>query len=288
MNPLSAALTAMRRSPFQALTAISITTISLFVAYSFSMMVLGTQEILRYFETRPQIIGFFELDATDEEINSIGNQMRQKSYVEDVQLITQEQALETYQAENRDDPLLLELVTADILPASIEIAASEVTSLNQIKDDLEAVDTIEEVVYQQDIIDSLTSWTTSVRYIGLAAVGILFSTTFLIITALIGMKVSTRKKPIQIMKFIGASGWYIKAPFFFEGVLYGLIGSLLGWSMMYAGLLYVTPWLKEFLGSISLLPVPLEVFALQVSIGSLSAMLLGGFAGIVAVQRMMK
>lgn len=288
MNPLSAALTAMRRSPFQALTAISITTISLFVAYSFSMMVLGTQEILRYFETRPQIIGFFELDATDEEINSIGNQMRQKSYVEDVQLITQEQALETYQAENRDDPLLLELVTADILPASIEIAASEVTSLNQIKDDLEAVDTIEEVVYQQDIIDSLTSWTTSVRYIGLAAVGILFSTTFLIITALIGMKVSTRKKPIQIMKFIGASGWYIKAPFFFEGVLYGLIGSLLGWSMMYAGLLYVTPWLKEFLGSISLLPVPLEVFVLQVSIGSLSAMLLGGFAGIVAVQRMMK
>ena len=288
MNPFSTALTNIRRSPFQSITAMVITAVTLFVAYSFSLMILGTQQILNYFETRPQVIGFFELDTSVNEINQISEKMQQKSYVKDIQLITQEEALATYREENKDDPLLLELVTADILPASIEVSADEILSLVQIKNDLEELDEVEEVVFQQDIIDSLTSWTTSVRYIGLAAVIVLGLTSFLIITALISMKVTHRKRTIQVMNFLGASSWFIKAPFFFEGVIYGLVGSLIGWGSMFAVLLYLTPWLKNFLGTISLLPVPWEVFAIQLSVGTLATILLGGFAGVTAVKRMMK
>jgi len=288
MNPFSTALTNIRRSPFQSITAMVITAVTLFVAYSFSLMILGTQQILNYFETRPQVIGFFELDTSVSEINQLGEVMQRKSYVKEVKLISQEEALATYREENKDDPLLLELVTADILPASIEVSADEILSLVQIKNDLEELDEVEEVVFQQDIIDSLTSWTTSVRYIGIAAVVVLGLTSFLIITALISMKVTHRKKAIQVMNFLGANSWFIKAPFFFEGVIYGLIGSLVGWGVMFAALLYLTPWLKNFLGTISLLPVPWEIFALQLSIGTLVTILLGGFAGVTAVKRMMK
>lgn len=288
MNPLSTALTNIRRSPFQSITAMVITTVTLFVAYSFSLTILGTQQILNYFETRPQVIGFFELDASISEINQLGEVMSQKSYVKEVKLISQEEALATYRQENKDDPLLLELVTADILPASIEVAADEISSLVRVKNDLEGLDEIEEVVFQQDIVDSLTSWTTSVRYIGIAAVVILGITSFLIISALISMKVTHRKKAIQIMKFLGANDWFVEAPFFFEGVIYGLIGSLIGWGVMFAILLYLTPWLKNFLGTISLLPVPWEIFAIQLSAGTLVTILLGGFAGATAVKRMMK
>jgi cell division transport system permease protein len=288
MNPFSTALTNIRRSPFQSITAMIITAVTLFVAYSFSLMILGTQQILNYFEARPQVIGFFELDTSIGEINQLGEAMQQKSYVKEVELISQEEALATYREENKDDPLLLELVTADILPASIEVSADEILSLVQIKNDLEELDEIEEVVFQKDIIDSLTSWTTSVRYIGVAAVVVLALTSFLIITALISMKVTHRKKAIQVMNFLGASSWFIKAPFFFEGVIYGLIGSLVGWGVMFAVLLYLTPWLKNFLGTISILPVPWEIFALQLSVGTLVTILLGGFAGVTAVKRMMK
>ncbi|MBT3249358.1 MAG: hypothetical protein HN846_04455 [Candidatus Pacebacteria bacterium] len=288
MNPFTTALTNIRRSPFQSITAMAITAVTLFVAYSFSLMILGTQQILNYFETRPQVIGFFELDASVAEINQVSEKMRQKTYVKDIQLITQEEALATYRDENRDDPLLLELVTADILPASIEVSADEISALVQVKNDLTGLDAVEEVVFQQDIIDSLTNWTTSVRYIGIATVVTLGLTSFLIITALISMKVTHRKKAIQVMSFLGASSWFIKAPFFFEGVIYGLIGSLTGWGVMFAALLYLTPWLKEFLGTISILPIPWEVFAIQLSIGTLITILLGGFAGTTAVKRMMK
>ena len=113
-------------------------------------------------------------------------------------------------------------------------------------------------------------------------------TSFLIITALVSMKVTHRKKTIQIMKILGAGNWFIIAPFFFEGVIYGLVGSLIGWIGMYISLLYLTPWLRDFLGAISLLPIPWEIFAIQLSIGTLLAILLGGFAGVTAVKRMMK
>lgn len=288
MNPLSTALANIRRSPFQSITAMIITTVTLFVAYSFSLMILGTQQILNYFETRPQVIGFFELDASTDEINQVSSKMQQKSYVKNIQLITQEEALSTYREENRDDPLLLELVTADILPASIEVSADEISALVQVKNDLESLDSIEEVVFQKDIIDSLTNWTNSVRYIGLATVTTLGLTSFLIIMALISMKVTHRKKAIQVMSFLGASSWFIKAPFFFEGVIYGLVGSLVGWGIMFSALLYLTPWLKSFLGTIAILPVPWEVFAIQLGIGTTITILLGGFAGTSAIKRMMK
>ncbi len=288
MNPLSKALTNIRRSPIQSLTAVAIVTVTMFVAYTFSLLALGTQEILQYFETRPQVIGFFELDTPLNDIQLLKTEMDDKTYVNQTKLITQEEALATYREENLDDPLLLELVTADILPASLEISADRVEDLVQIRNDLEAEPSIEEVVFQQDIIEQLTNWTSSVRYIGLATVGVLAVTSFLIITALISMKVAQSKRAIRIMKLIGANNWFIKAPFFFEGAIYGLVGSLMGWAGMYATLLYLTPWLKDFLGNITLFPISTAVFTLQLGAGTLVAMLLGSFAGVIAVQRILK
>ncbi len=288
MNPLSTALTNIRRSPIQSLTAVVIVTVTMFVAYTFSLLVLGTQEILQYFETRPQVIGFFELETPLSEIQSLKSEMENKVYVNQTKVITQEEALATYRETNQDDPLLLELVTADILPASLEVSADQVEDLAKIRNDLESEPNIEEVVFQQDIIEQLTNWTRSVRYIGLAAVAVLAITSFLIMTALISMKVAQRKQAIRIMKLIGANNWFIKAPFFFEGAIYGLSGSLIGWGGMYASLLYLTPWLKDFLGNITLFPVSAEVFALQLGLGTVIAMILGSFAGTTAAQRILK
>ena len=288
MNSLSSALTAMRRSPYQTLSAILLVTITFFVGYAFSLFSLGSEYILRYFETRPQVIAFFELNAATSEINALAEQMREQPYVESVSVVSKEQALELYQQDNAEDPLLLELVSADILPASIEVRGHTVDDLPTIKAELEGIEGIEEVVYQQDLVDSLATWTTSVRWLGIGSLSLLGVTSFLIIMVIICMKVATKRPAITIMRIIGATRWYIRSPFLMEGVLYGLIGSLLGWGSMYVGLLYLTPWLKEFLGPINLLPVRPEIFALQLGIGTLIAMFLGGFAAAVAVGRMIK
>lgn len=288
MSSLTTALTAMRRSPYQTLAAILLVTLTFFVGYSFSLFTLGSELVLRYFETQPQVIGFFQLNAPAQDIENISTQMRDKPYVESVTVVSKEQALEQYRQENARDPLLLELVTAEILPASIEVRGRDVENLTQIKDDLSKVSTMDEVVYQSDLVQSLASWTSTIRWVGLISSILLTVISFLIIVIIIGMKVASKRPAITIMRIIGATRWFIRLPFMVEGMLYGLIGSLIGWGAMLVSLLYLTPWLTDFLGGIKLLPVPWQVLAIQIGIGTVAGMILGAFAGTVAVSRMIK
>jgi len=288
MKHLISSFTAIRRSPYQAIAAILILSITFFVGYAFSLFLYSSNEILHYFETKPQITAFFKLDATESTVKQLNDAMKSKSYVSNVTVISKDQALQIYREDNKKDPLLLELVTADILPASIEVQGKDASDLNTIKNDLQKADGVDEVVYQQDVIDGLQKWTKSLRYIGLASVTILAFTSFIIIVIISGMKVAIKKRAIHIMRLLGATKWYVEAPFIYEGMLYGILGSVTGWGLMYVGLLYLTPWLKDFLGPVPLLPFQPEVLGLQFGIGTLVGILLGAFASSFAVQRMMR
>ncbi len=288
MNSLTTALINIRRSPYQSLAAILLLSLTFFVGYALAMFAIGSEMVLRYFETRPQVIAFFELDAPATDINQLAKDMQQQSYVTQVKIVSQEDALKIYQEENKYDPLLLELVTSQILPASIEVSGDTIDDLDKIKEVLEAEDIVEEVVLQQDIVDSLAAWTTSIRIGGLGSVGILATTSLLMMMIVIGMKVVTRRPAINIMRIIGARRWYIRSPFVLEGVIYGLVSSALGFTVMVGGLLYITPWLHDFLGPIQLLPAPLELYAVLLATGSLVGMVLGALAGSLAVGRIMR
>lgn len=288
MNALTAALTTIRRSPYQALVSILMLSVTFFVVYVFSFFVAGTHKILEYFETQPQIIAFFELETPDEAISKLQKEMETKPYVESVTIVNQEDALAIYQEENKADPLLLELVTADILPASIEVAGNDLSALTSIKADLDNAQYIEDVVYQQDIVETLSSWTQSIRIIGIGSIVTLATISFLVIMVVIGIKATHQRNAIGIMRFIGATQWYIKAPFLLEGLLYGITGSLLGFMAAIATLLYATPWIKDFMAEVQLFPVPMEFYAAQLGAGTLAGILIGAFASLLAVQRMIK
>ncbi len=288
MQALTTALTTIRRSPYQALVSIMMVTVTFFVAFSFSLMILGTNVVLEHFETQPQIIAFFEIDAEENAITSAAEIMTAKPYVEQVTVVTKEEALDIYQANNQDEPLLLELVTADILPASIEVAATDIAYLQQVKSDLEGLRSVEDVDFQESVVEQLSHWTRSIRQVGLAVAGILAFISFLIIFVIITMKASSKKTAINIMRLIGATKSYIKAPFMLEGMIYGLTGALVGWVSMYAVLLYLTPWIQDFLGEVQLLPVSIEILLTQLAIGVGAGMLLGGMAGLLAVGRLIR
>jgi len=288
MNSFSSALTTIRRSPYQSLAAILLLTVTFFLGYSFSLFAVGSERILQYFESRPQVIAFFEVDASESEIESAYEALAGQPYVSDITLVNKEKALKIYQEENRDDPLLLELVTSQILPASLEISGETLEDLNQIKKDIAGAEGVEEVVLQEDVLQTLATWTTNLRLVGLATVSLLAVTSLLIMIIIIGLKVVSKRPAILIMRIIGASRWFIRSPFIYEGILYGLLSSTFGWGMSYAGLLYLTPWLQDFLGSITIFPIPMAFFAVQYGIGTLLGILLGALAGSIAVSRVMR
>ena len=279
----------IRRTPYQAAAAVLVLMITFFMAFIFSMIIFGSDKIIQYFETRPQVTAFFKQSAVDTQIRDVEEQMMKRPYVEKVRIISKQEALELYREKNQKDPLLLELVTADILPASIEVSAKEIRSLPKIAEDLHVFsDAIDEVVYHKDVVEALVKVTRSLRTIGIILVGSLAVTSFLVTVVITGMKISSKKHEIEIMQLLGATSWYIKRPFIFEGALYGVIGATVGWVFSYTVFLYATPWLLEFLKDTQVFPVPWTFFAIQAAVGMVFGALLGAFATLLSLKRLVK
>ncbi|NCO12031.1 MAG: hypothetical protein COZ34_01230 [Candidatus Pacebacteria bacterium CG_4_10_14_3_um_filter_34_15] len=288
MSSLATALTTIRRSPYQALTSIIMVAVTFFVGFSFSLFVIGASKVLQHFETRPQIIAFFELETPITDIEKTAEKIRAKPYVESAKIITQDDALKLYQEENKNDPLLLELVTADILPASIEVSGRNIESLINIKNDFDEFNQVEDVVFQEDVVSILSKWINTAEIIGISATSILALISFLIIMIVIAMKATAQKKSITVMRILGATKGYIKIPFMYEGMIYGLVGATIGWLVTFSILLYLTPSINEVLGEIKLLPIPIEFYIIHGTIGILSGVFLGGYASLVAIQRLIR
>lgn len=275
---LKTAITHMRRTPYQALSAIGLAAITFFVITIFTLLGLGTGQTLKYLESRPQVTAFFQDETTNPQIDTLRSQIENANIAQQITYISKDEALEIYRNQNQDNPLLLEMVTADILPASLEVSAHNVEDLEQIARIMQEDDNVEEVVYQKDIIDTLKVWTQGIRITGIALSAIFLLASIMTITVVIGLRTAARKEEINTLSLLGATQWYIKGPFVVEGVLYGVSGAFFGWALTYIILLYLTPNLAAFFQNIPLVPVPVAVMFALLAI----LILLGGVVGTVA------
>ena len=288
MKSFNSALTAIRRSPYQSILSIIVLTLTFFIAFTFSIMTIGSQKVLQYFETQPRVIAFFRLETENAEIDKLAEELRAKDYVKDINIVDKAEASEIYRQENQDNPLLLELVTEDILPASIEVSAYNAENLEEISQILKNNQFVEDVDFQQDVMQSLIRWTNALRLFGLFFLGILLIVSFLMIMVTISLKVSAKRNSIKVMKFIGASNQFISRPYLLEGIILSIIASILAFAFYLAMLLYVTPWLSDFLQGIIEFPVSWQFLLYQFLLGLIAAVLLGTFASLTAVKRMLQ
>jgi cell division transport system permease protein len=288
MKSFNSALTAIRRSPYQSILSIIVLTITFFIAFTFSIMTIGSQRVLQYFETQPRVIAFFRLETENTEIDNLAEELRAKDYVKDINIVDKAEALEIYRQENQDNPLLLELVTEDILPASIEVSANNAENLEEISEILQNNQYVEDVDFQLDVMQSLIRWTNALRIFGLFFLSILLVVSFLMIMVTISLRVSAKRGSIKVMKFIGASNQFISQPYLLEGIFLSIIASIFAFAFYFAMLLYITPWLSDFLQGIIEFPISWQFLLYQFLIALMAAVLLGTFASLTAVKRMLK
>lgn len=285
MKKFSLSLKHIRRSPYQSLVAVFMSTITFFIVSIFALVVLGAHNMLGYFESRPQVTAFFKDDTPATEIDSLKSDINQTVIVEDLKYISKEDALEIYKKQNTDNPLLLEMVTADILPASLEVSAKNVNDLEKIATIMQKSTVVEEVVYQKDVIDTLRKWVGGVRVAGMVLSGLLIIASLTTIIVILGIKFTSRKAEIKTLSLLGATSWYIRGPFVIEGILYAVMGAIIGWGVAYLALLYLTPNIVSFLQDIVLLPVPTWVMLSMLGGEIILAMIIGALASLIATRR---
>ena len=278
----------IRRTPFQAIAASMVMFLTFLALLIFLLLAAGSQESLRYFESKPQVIAFFKDGTTDQDVTAIQNALNSESRVVNTKFVSKEQALQIYREKNKQDPTLLELVTASILPASLEISTQSPQDLAPVAEILKKEPVISDVIVPEDLVTTLTSVTRIIRTVGVATVGFLMVFATLVIIMIIGFKIRLKRTEIEIMRLLGASSSFVRTPFILEGLFYGLTGTALAWVISYGLLWYFTPFLQGYLGEVKLLPVN-PLFMLALLGGSLAlACFVGGLGSIAAVRRYLK
>lgn len=289
-SPFKLSQNRMRRSPYQAMAAILILTMTLFLAAVFFLIAAGSQTVLKYFETRPQVNAFYKQDVipSPQDVELIKTKMLATEKIEDFKYVSKDEALTIYKNLNKNDPLLLEAVTAGMLPASIEISAKDPADLKAIAEEMSHEPGIDDVRFAEDIVSSLAVWTRSVRLIGVGLVGAHIVISFVIILLIIGIKVSARREEIYLHQLLGATDGFVMAPFVWEGISYGLISGLLAWGVAYLVLLYSTPFLVTFLAGLPVLPVPIWFMLLVLAGTEGLGMIIGALGAMLATARYLR
>ncbi len=278
----------IRRSPYQAMAAVLLMTLTFLTLSVFAFIIFQSSTVIRYFESKPQISAFFKDDAKQQDIDALESRLKSTGKIASIKYVSKQDALKLYQEQNKSDPLLLDLVTADILPSSFEISTTQLEDLTSISGILKQSPIVSEVVYQKDVVSALTMWTNAIREIGIAVIIILAGVSIIIMMTIIGFKISQKREEIEIMKLLSATNWYIRWPFVLEGMFYGLIGAVIGWTVSAGVLIYATPFLESFLRGIPLLTLS-PVFLMSLLGGELFvAAFLGAFASSLAVLRYLK
>ena len=278
----------MRRTPYQALAAIFIMTQTFFVISLFTFVIYGSARIISYFEAQPQVTAFFKDEATQPEITALGNDLKQSGKVSELKFVSKAQALEIYKQQNKSDPLLTDLVTEGILPASFEISAVDITDLSSISDVLKKTSIIDQVLYPQDIVANVIRWTDALRKLGFAIILVLSLDSIFLMIIIIGIKISQKKEEIEIMRLLSATNWYIRWPFMLEGIFYGIVGALFGWLLATSAMFYALPMLRDFFGSIPVLSVSPIYLLLLLGLELVIAIIIGIFSSFLAVLRYLK
>lgn len=278
----------IRRSPYQTLAAIGIMVLTFFLSSIIILVAAGSQTMLKYFETRPQVTAFFKDEIKMSQVEALQEKLNQTKKIKQLKYVSKEEALVIYREQNKNDPLLLEMVTANILPASLEVSTIDISYLEEIAQILRTESGVEEVIFQEEVVKTLKSWTNAIRKIGIVLVAFLGIISLLIVLIIVGMKVALRKGEVETLSLIGANNWYIRIPFVLEGAFYGIVGAFLGWGIAFLLLLYSTPFLLEFFAGISLLPVPL-IFIFTVLGGEIAAgILIGSLGSLLAIKKYLK
>src|SRR3989344_3559309 len=148
----------IRRSPYQAFAAVFVMTLTFLFISLFTFLLFGSSRAISYFESRPQVTAFFRNEVKQEDIDNLKDNLLATDKIASVKFVSKQDALKIYTEQNKDDPLLLELVTADILPASLEISTIKIENLSEINKRLLDSPLVSEVIFQKDVVSVLTSW----------------------------------------------------------------------------------------------------------------------------------
>ncbi|MGH7369820.1 MAG: permease-like cell division protein FtsX [Candidatus Methylomirabilaceae bacterium] len=226
------------RSGWGGLSSIITIGVSFLIIGIFLLVILQTNAFVAEWKEQFQLSVFLDDKITPTQLEILEKRIQNESAVKSVTFVTREQALANFRRELKGQESFLEGLGNNPLPASFQLRVREgyqsPAALERLSAFLSRLEGVEDIQYGQEWIERISNAARIVKLLGLIIGSVLTLGSALIISNTIRLAVYARAAEIEIMRLVGATKAYIRAPFLVEGMLQGSLGALLALGLLFA------------------------------------------------------
>lgn len=242
------------RNKWYSLASIATIAACLFMFGIFYAIVANFQHMVNTMEEEVSITVFFDEGISQERLTEIEQLIRTRSEVADMKFTSAEEAWAWYQEEYFGDQKeeFLEGYPTNPLAGSFnyEVFLNDVSKQEQLVTYIESIPGVRQV-NSDGVADTLTGVNLLISYVSIGIIAILLAVSIFLISNTVAVGISVRREEINIMKYIGATDFLVRAPFIFEGILIGLLGAAIPLFAIYQMYNAVLTNLREKFASVS-------------------------------------
>ncbi len=281
---LKQAVTQVNRNKTMTFTSLFSITAMLLILGMFFILAVNVNLLTENAKDQFDMVEVYLLDeATDEQVSDIIDSAEDLNYTDTVEFLDKDDAMVEMQERWGENGYLLEGLQENPLPRSVRITLKNIEDSQELVDYMSNFDGIERVKYNQSEINKILKITNSIQVGALVIIIFLIVVSIIVVSNTVKLTVLARGREISIMKYVGATNWFIRGPFLIEGMIIGILAALISSGVICGLYSLLTANMSEqmlVLFSTGLVPVSFMTInlviiflALGVSIGAMGSMI---------------
>ena len=225
---LKQALVQLNRNKTMALTSLFSITAMLLILGMFFILVVNVNLLTESAKDQFDMVEVYMMDdATDDQINTIMDSVKTLDYTDTVEFLDKDDAMDEMKERWGDNGYLLDGLQENPLPRSIRITLKNIEDSQELVDYVSNFEGIEKVKYNQSEINKILKITNSIQVGALVIIVFLIFVSIIVVSNTVKLTVLARGREISIMKYVGATNWFIRGPFLIEGIIIGILAALI-------------------------------------------------------------
>ena len=215
----------LKKERLHSTSNVLIMAITFLVLGVFITVVAMTQTALRFLENQAQVTVFFKDEFEEPGILQLKDRLSADERISEVSYISKNDAFKIFTEVNKNEEALLESISADILPASLEIKTKNIADLSTLSEEFSSLEGVEDVRFFKDVIEKFRVWSGIAYIAGFVLAGIFMTISYSVVISTLRSAIRSKAGEIEIMKLVGASENYVRTPFVQQGLFFGLVSS---------------------------------------------------------------
>ncbi|HHX11057.1 MAG TPA: ABC transporter permease [Firmicutes bacterium] len=237
-------------------------------------------------ETQMEIQAYMDKEATWTQLAGAVSQIREIPGVSEVKYVSKEDALEELREMFKDKASVLDSLEEDNpLPPNVRIKTVGAEHIPDVVEALQSLDIVDDVMYQEEVSRRLVQIGKAVQYLSLGGMLVVGLVSVMVIANSIRLAIDARRQEIGIMKLVGATDGFVLMPFLLEGVLLGLLGSVIGTGFAMGGYNWVSVKIAEFIPFMPIVGLDQESIWNMFGIMALTGVMVGLTGSAFSVRR---